>query len=247
MGDQAVQDYIDGLRADVERLRAQVEKLTDERESALAAAAFWRSGNGQAQVDQFTAERDAAVAKAERLTAEEQEHLDLIAHMSKSAESREAFIRGLEKEIERRKSLFRLGCKANDALVAQRDALLAAKGELVAALRGAVSVLDQNLDEWERGLEALAKHGGGRDSGVGRPCGFETGAGWGPTCTILVHGDGPYCEKHTRPCVGCGDPSTRECSASIGVMCGFPLCDQCEHLSGMLLDMKHGRKHGGGS
>lgn len=37
-----------------------------------------------------------------------------------------------------------------------------------------------------------------------------------------------YCEKHSKEkCQVCGEQATTRCQASIGCMCGVPLCGQC--------------------
>lgn len=41
-----------------------------------------------------------------------------------------------------------------------------------------------------------------------------------------------FCEKHRNiKCTSCGSQAARECDASMGVVCGFPLCGNCEHTS----------------
>lgn len=38
------------------------------------------------------------------------------------------------------------------------------------------------------------------------------------------------CEKHSHiKCSSCGEPATHECEATSQFVCGFPLCDDCEH------------------
>lgn len=38
------------------------------------------------------------------------------------------------------------------------------------------------------------------------------------------------CEKHrSAKCASCGKPAVRECDASIGLCCGYPLCGDCVH------------------
>lgn len=39
-----------------------------------------------------------------------------------------------------------------------------------------------------------------------------------------------FCEKHKDiKCVSCGEQATHECAETIGLVCGAPLCDNCEH------------------
>lgn len=48
------------------------------------------------------------------------------------------------------------------------------------------------------------------------PCGKET--------------DGEYCSEHsTIECCSCGEPAIKQCSETMGLVCGAPLCDNCEH------------------
>lgn len=40
----------------------------------------------------------------------------------------------------------------------------------------------------------------------------------------------PNCEKHaTLKCGSCGAPATHECDETMGLVCGVPLCADCEH------------------
>lgn len=43
--------------------------------------------------------------------------------------------------------------------------------------------------------------------------------------------DGDFCRSHTGvKCVSCGGVATRECAhTGIQFVCGYPLCDNCEH------------------
>ena len=41
-----------------------------------------------------------------------------------------------------------------------------------------------------------------------------------------------YCEEHKEiMCVSCGAKATHECSETGQFVCGFPLCDDCEHTN----------------
>jgi hypothetical protein len=40
----------------------------------------------------------------------------------------------------------------------------------------------------------------------------------------------PNCEKHASlKCGSCGAPATHECDETMGLVCGVPLCADCEH------------------
>lgn len=39
-----------------------------------------------------------------------------------------------------------------------------------------------------------------------------------------------YCEKHKDiKCVSCGKQATHACHETMGLVCGSPICDDCEH------------------
>lgn len=43
--------------------------------------------------------------------------------------------------------------------------------------------------------------------------------------------DGDYCERHSiTKCCSCGNQATHECSETFMLVCGAPLCDNCEHI-----------------
>lgn len=51
---------------------------------------------------------------------------------------------------------------------------------------------------------------------------------WVGKCNKPCEGD--FCDGHKNiVCVSCGKPATHECSETMGLVCGFPLCDDCEH------------------
>lgn len=53
---------------------------------------------------------------------------------------------------------------------------------------------------------------------------------WVGRCYKPVTEGGLCCESHSREkCSVCGEQATTRCQASIGVMCGVPLCDRCGH------------------
>lgn len=40
----------------------------------------------------------------------------------------------------------------------------------------------------------------------------------------------PFCEKHSAlKCCSCGEQATHNCEETMGLVCGCPLCDNCEH------------------
>lgn len=54
---------------------------------------------------------------------------------------------------------------------------------------------------------------------------------WCGPCGKPVSKDG-LCEKHAAMrCNSCKAQATRECEFTGGVVCGFPLCDDCEHAA----------------
>ena len=45
-----------------------------------------------------------------------------------------------------------------------------------------------------------------------------------------VADDSGYCEEHKGiMCCSCGEKATRECEETMSLLCGAPLCDNCEH------------------
>ena len=41
---------------------------------------------------------------------------------------------------------------------------------------------------------------------------------------------GEFCSEHSGlKCSSCGAQSTHDCEETFGLVCGFPLCDDCEH------------------
>ena len=43
-----------------------------------------------------------------------------------------------------------------------------------------------------------------------------------------IEGSG-FCKDHQRQCSSCGVPATHECDETGKCVCGYPLCDDCEH------------------
>jgi hypothetical protein len=46
-----------------------------------------------------------------------------------------------------------------------------------------------------------------------------------------------FCEDHKKTCCSCGSAATHSCAETGQFVCGFPLCDECEHL---FFDLKTG-------
>lgn len=40
-----------------------------------------------------------------------------------------------------------------------------------------------------------------------------------------------YCDKHKLKCSSCGEPANHDCSETMGLVCGAPLCAECEHTT----------------
>lgn len=58
-------------------------------------------------------------------------------------------------------------------------------------------------------------------------CKFELA--WIGTCNVEANDSG-FCSEHENiKCCSCGDKATRECSETMGLVCGAPLCGTCEH------------------
>ena len=52
---------------------------------------------------------------------------------------------------------------------------------------------------------------------------------WQGACGMPANESG-FCEKHEDIlCVSCGKQATRECAETMMLVCGAPLCDDCEH------------------
>lgn len=58
----------------------------------------------------------------------------------------------------------------------------------------------------------------------------EFGKAWIGLCNEPTDGDNNYCEEHIAiKCCSCGNQATKECSETSQFVCGFPLCNECEH------------------
>lgn len=43
-------------------------------------------------------------------------------------------------------------------------------------------------------------------------------------------GENGLCEEHSKDkCSSCGEQATGQCAETMGLICGAPLCDKCEH------------------
>ena len=51
---------------------------------------------------------------------------------------------------------------------------------------------------------------------------------WIGTCGKECDESG-FCEDHKKTCCSCGSPATHSCEETGQFVCGFPLCDGCEH------------------
>lgn len=59
-------------------------------------------------------------------------------------------------------------------------------------------------------------------------CNFELA--WMGKCKEPVTTNSMFCKKHkNEKCVSCGKPATHTCSETGQFVCGFSLCDNCEH------------------
>lgn len=53
---------------------------------------------------------------------------------------------------------------------------------------------------------------------------------WQGPCQNPVDSPLERCDEHKdRVCCSCGAPATRDCSMASSMVCGCPLCDDCEH------------------
>jgi hypothetical protein len=55
---------------------------------------------------------------------------------------------------------------------------------------------------------------------------------WVGTCTEDVIEGSDYCEEHSKlKCVSCGAQATQGCSETGSMVCGAPLCNECDHTT----------------
>lgn len=58
---------------------------------------------------------------------------------------------------------------------------------------------------------------------------------WRGYCNNTVAVDGDVCDEHKQAhfiCVNCGKQAVTKCQASMGLMCGNPLCEECDKAGG---------------
>lgn len=69
-----------------------------------------------------------------------------------------------------------------------------------------------------------------RLEGLGMTC-CEFHISWVGPCGQATFGGTRFCDKHKNlRCAVCGEQAVRDCDASVGgLMCGFPLCSECNH------------------
>lgn len=59
-------------------------------------------------------------------------------------------------------------------------------------------------------------------------CGWRIA--WHGRCRTPVSAPGERCNQHVgKTCAGCDQPATGECGFASQFVCGFPLCDNCDH------------------
>lgn len=54
-------------------------------------------------------------------------------------------------------------------------------------------------------------------------------AAWIGRCRVAADQGSDYCAKHTQKCSSCGETATHDCEETGQFVCGFPICDSCEH------------------
>lgn len=60
-----------------------------------------------------------------------------------------------------------------------------------------------------------------------KKCSFQVA--WRGACGEKVE-DGEYCPAHQNvTCCSCGEQATHECNETAILVCGAPLCNDCEH------------------
>lgn len=52
---------------------------------------------------------------------------------------------------------------------------------------------------------------------------------WVGNCMNQPEEGSRYCKIHHHKCHSCGAEATHDCSETMMFVCGFPLCDDCEH------------------
>lgn len=65
---------------------------------------------------------------------------------------------------------------------------------------------------------------------------------WAGKCGNDVPEGNRFCEEHQGlECRGCGDQAVETCAETMGLVCGAPLCEDCEHI---FSDSGHHIDHG---
>ena len=55
---------------------------------------------------------------------------------------------------------------------------------------------------------------------------------WRGPCNEPTIDGSDYCEEHSKEvCCSCGAQATHQCSETMGLVCGAPLCDNCVHTT----------------
>lgn len=53
---------------------------------------------------------------------------------------------------------------------------------------------------------------------------------WIGACNKQINDNNSCCEEHRcLKCCSCGEQATHECPETMGLVCGAPLCSNCEH------------------
>jgi len=60
-------------------------------------------------------------------------------------------------------------------------------------------------------------------------CGFNQA--WIGPCKKEVSKKGDHCDEHIFTCASCGEPATKSCAETGMLVCGAPLCDDCDHTT----------------
>jgi hypothetical protein len=70
-----------------------------------------------------------------------------------------------------------------------------------------------------------------KETKIDTMCGFDEA--WRGKCKNLAVKNGRCKEHADLVCVSCGKPATHSCSETGQLVCGAPLCDDCEHTTSM--------------
>lgn len=59
-------------------------------------------------------------------------------------------------------------------------------------------------------------------------CAYDMG--YGGKCTSTIKDGTPFCNGHLgKLCTGCGQQATNDCTVELQFVCGYPLCNNCQH------------------